>query len=52
MLNDLSPLATLQRGYTITEDQDGNTLSSVKQAKEAKELVTKFVDGEVKSKVR
>lgn len=50
-LNDLSPLATLQRGYTITEDLEGNALTSVKQAKKAKELVTKFADGEVKSKL-
>lgn len=50
-LNDLSPLATLKRGYTITEDETGKTLTSVKQAEKAKELTTKFADGEVKSKL-
>ncbi|NVJ66767.1 MAG: exodeoxyribonuclease VII large subunit [Gammaproteobacteria bacterium] len=48
-LNDLSPLATLKRGYTITEDETGKTLTSVKQVQKAKELTTKFVDGEVRS---
>ncbi|NVK22942.1 MAG: exodeoxyribonuclease VII large subunit [Kangiellaceae bacterium] len=48
-LNDLSPLATLGRGYTITEDENGKVLTSVKQAKKAKELTTRFVDGEIKS---
>ncbi len=49
-LNDFSPLATLKRGYTITEDETGKPLTSVEQAKEAKELTTRFVDGEIQSK--
>ncbi len=49
-LNDFSPLATLKRGYTITEDETGKTLTSIKQAKKAKNLTTKFIDGEIESK--
>ncbi len=51
-LNDFSPLATLKRGYTITEDETGKPLTSVKQAQEAKELTTKFSDGEIKSRIK
>ncbi|GAA4364095.1 exodeoxyribonuclease VII large subunit [Kangiella marina] len=49
-LHDISPLATLERGYTITTDEDGKALRSAKAAKKAKALVTKFSDGEVRSK--
>ena len=51
-LNDFSPLATLSRGYTITEDENGKPLSSIKQAKKATALVTKFADGEIKSFIK
>lgn len=50
-LNDFSPLATLKRGYTITEDETGKPLTSAKQAENAKELTTKFADGEVYSTI-
>lgn len=48
-LNNISPLATLERGYTITEDETGKAITSAKQATKAKELTTRFADGEVKS---
>lgn len=49
-LNNISPLATLERGYTITEDEKGKAITSVRQAQKAKELTTRFADGEIKSK--
>ncbi len=49
-LNDFSPLATLKRGYTITEDETGKTLTSVKQAQKAKKIITRFEDGMITSK--
>lgn len=49
-LNDISPLATLDRGYTITHDENGKALRTVKDAKNAKRLITKFKDGEIESK--
>ena len=49
-LNDISPLATLDRGYTITTDESGKALKTAKAAKKSKVLVTRFSDGEVRSK--
>ena len=49
-LNDISPLATLDRGYTITQDENGKALRTAKDAKKAKKLITKFKDGEIESK--
>ena len=49
-LNNISPLATLERGYTLTTDDSGKALRSAKSAKKAKVLVTRFSDGEVRSK--
>lgn len=49
-LNDISPLATLERGYTITTDEKGKALRSVEDAKKAKALTIRFKDGEIKSK--
>ncbi|RDX36426.1 exodeoxyribonuclease VII large subunit [Kangiella sp. HD9-110m-PIT-SAG07] len=49
-LHDISPLATLDRGYTITTDESGKALRTAKDAKKASGLITKFQDGEVKSK--
>ncbi|WP_251357892.1 exodeoxyribonuclease VII large subunit [Kangiella sp. TOML190] len=51
-LNDFSPLATLKRGYTITENESGKPLTSVKQAQKAKRLTTKFADGEIISLIK
>lgn len=49
-LNNISPLATLERGYTLTTDDNGKALRSAESAKKAKVLVTRFSDGEVRSK--
>lgn len=48
-LNNISPLATLERGYTITEDETGKAITSATKANKAKSLTTRFADGEVKS---
>lgn len=50
-LNDISPLATLKRGYSITQDESGKALKTADEAKKAKVLITKLGQGEVKSKV-
>lgn len=48
ILELMNPLATLQRGYTITTDPRGTILRSAKGVQG--ELVTRFADGEVKSR--
>jgi len=50
-LNDISPLATLSRGYTITQNEQGKALTSVEQARKAQVLITKLSDGAVKSTI-
>ncbi|WP_223669650.1 exodeoxyribonuclease VII large subunit [Kangiella shandongensis] len=50
-LNDISPLATLKRGYSITQDESGKALKTATEAKKAKVLVTRLGEGTVKSKV-
>ena len=49
-LHNISPLATLDRGYTITTDENGKALKTTKEAKKSKVLITRFADGEVRSK--
>ncbi|MEP6938807.1 MAG: exodeoxyribonuclease VII large subunit [Rudaea sp.] len=44
-LNAVSPLATLQRGYTITLDRNGRVMRSIEQARTAGLLDVRFVDG-------
>ena len=50
-LNLLSPLNTLSRGYTITQDNRGSIITSVKRIKLNEVISTKFHDGKVTSKV-
>jgi len=50
-LNLLSPLNTLSRGYTITQDKEGKIITSVKKIKENELIFSKFHDGKVTSKV-
>ena len=49
-LETLSPLLTLQRGYTISK-KDGKVISSCKKIKKGDILEINFSDGEVKSEV-
>ena len=50
-LNLLSPLSTLSRGYTITQDNEGKIITSIKKIKTEEVIFTKFHDGKVVSKV-
>jgi len=48
-LNALSPLAVLQRGYSITRNAKGEVIKEAAQVKSGDELVTKLAKGEVRS---
>ena len=50
-LETLSPLLTLQRGYTMTK-KDGKVISSCKKIKKDDLLVVSFRDGDVTAKVQ
>lgn len=50
-LNIVSPLATLERGYSITQTTDGKVISNVGQARQQQQLNIKLSDGDIKVKV-
>lgn len=50
-LNLLSPLNTLSRGYTITQNEEGKIITSIKKIKADDLIFSKFHDGKVTSKV-
>ena len=50
-LNIVSPLATLERGYSITQTTDGKVVSKVEQAQQQQHLNIKLSDGDIKVKV-
>jgi len=50
-LRALSPLAVLQRGYSVTRLADGRLVGRVDQLAESDDLVTQLADGIVKSTV-
>ncbi|WP_391089298.1 exodeoxyribonuclease VII large subunit [Vibrio sp. NH-UV-68] len=50
-LDTVSPLATLKRGYSITQNQSGQVISQVSQTKTGDTLVTRLSDGEIRSTV-
>lgn len=45
-LDDYSPLKTLERGFVYTTDEEGHTISSVKQVKAKDQLNLHFKDGQ------
>ncbi|PYK42210.1 MAG: hypothetical protein DME46_11925 [Verrucomicrobia bacterium] len=47
----LGPDATLQRGYTITTDVDGNVIRSITSVQHKMRLRTRVSDGEIESTV-
>ncbi|MDM3870136.1 exodeoxyribonuclease VII large subunit [Porticoccus sp. W117] len=51
LLNAVSPLNTLGRGYSITFDSEGNVVKSVNDAKAGKKIVTRIQDGELHSTI-
>jgi exodeoxyribonuclease VII large subunit len=48
-LHDLSPLATLSRGYALARDEQGRTLPSVAQFATPREFVLQLRDGAVRA---
>lgn len=51
-LEALSPLAVLDRGYSIVTDKDGKTLKSAKQAKPGDNITIKLSDGRILADVQ
>lgn len=50
-LEAVSPLATLARGYSVTQAQDGKLLKQTRQIKPGDTLTTRLADGIVESQV-
>ncbi|MDE1220001.1 exodeoxyribonuclease VII large subunit [Vibrio aestuarianus] len=50
-LDTVSPLATLKRGYSITQDQHGKVISQPSDVKTGDQLITRLADGEIHSTV-
>lgn len=50
-LENLSPLKTMLRGYSIVENADGKVIKSVKDLKENDEVSIRLNDGEKKAKI-
>ena len=50
-LDAVSPLATLRRGYSITQDDQGNVITDANQLSSGDRLVTRLANGDVRSTV-
>jgi exodeoxyribonuclease VII large subunit len=50
-LNTVSPLATLTRGYSITQDANQRVITSVTGLQSGDKLTTRFTDGEIHSTI-
>jgi exodeoxyribonuclease VII large subunit len=50
-LSALSPLSTLARGYSVTQDDQGNAISSTDQVEIGQSVRTRLADGEFISKI-
>ena len=50
LLNSLSPLAVLDRGYSLTQDKEDKLIESVAQVKVGEELVVSLKDGKIQVK--
>ena len=44
-LDDLSPIKTLARGYSVTRDESGKIISSIEQTKIGQRVIVSLVDG-------
>ena len=51
LLDSLSPLSVLQRGYSVTTDKSGNSLRSVKDVQSGEELQVRLEDGTLQTKI-
>ncbi|MDP7008739.1 MAG: exodeoxyribonuclease VII large subunit [Phycisphaerales bacterium] len=50
-LEAIGPQAVLKRGFSLTQDVDGNILRSVNDVRKGQEILSVLADGSVKSKV-
>ena len=50
-LQTVSPLATLTRGYSITQNDKQQVITSVAKLKSGDKLLTRFTDGEIQSTI-
>ncbi|MGF1908818.1 exodeoxyribonuclease VII large subunit [Vibrio kasasachensis] len=50
-LDTVSPLATLKRGYSITQTEQGGVVHSTQDVKKGDTLITRLADGELRSTV-
>ena len=51
VLESLSPLGVLQRGYSLTQDSNGELVRSIESVKPGDEIVTRVADGKIQSTV-
>ncbi len=51
VLESLSPLGVLQRGYSLTQDDKGELIRGIKGIKSGDEIVTRVADGKIVSTV-
>ena len=51
-LNDLSPLKTLERGWSIASDSQSNVIKSIDQVSAGDDLSVQVTDGEILCKVQ
>nr|WP_194717276.1 exodeoxyribonuclease VII large subunit [Vibrio sp. S9_S30] len=50
-LDTVSPLATLRRGYSITQRENGDVVTDTKKVKTGDILITRLADGKIRSTV-
>ena len=50
-LDNLSPLKTMMRGYSVVEDEQGNVVPSSQSLKENQAISIRMKDGRVEAKV-
>ncbi|MDV6252760.1 exodeoxyribonuclease VII large subunit [Vibrio sp. EA2] len=50
-LDTVSPLATLKRGYSITQTEQGKVITQAEDVKTGDQLVTRLANGEIRSTV-
>ncbi|MFV0576913.1 MAG: exodeoxyribonuclease VII large subunit [Vibrio sp.] len=48
-LDSVSPLATLKRGYSVTQNQDGKLITKTEQVSPGETITTKLSNGEIQS---
>jgi exodeoxyribonuclease VII large subunit len=50
--NNLKPENVLRKGYTITEDAEGNVIKGINAMKLGDLILTRFIDGSTQSQVK